>query len=242
MSKHQKRISAPRSWKIERKKHYWVVKPSPGPHPKDRSMPLLLIIRDMLKLADYAREAKKILNEGNVLINGKVVKDHKFPVGIFDILSIPRIDAYYIMLLDKKGRFELREIEKEEADRKLCRVNNKTMIKGARIQLNLHDGRNLIPPAELSNKIKTHDSLIISFKNNEILRHYPYKEGSKVIVIGGKHSAEIGEIEEIKILRSPEPNVVRIRPLKGEDGAFETIEDYVFVVGVDKVEVPGLMG
>jgi len=52
MGKHQKRIAAPRSWRIGRKTAYWTVKPRPGPHPGDRSMPLLLIIRDMLQLAD----------------------------------------------------------------------------------------------------------------------------------------------------------------------------------------------
>jgi Ribosomal protein S4E len=88
MGRHQKRIAAPRSWKIERKTAYWTVKPRPGPHPGNRSIPLLLIVRDMLKLADNSKEAKRILNEGNVTVDGKVRKDHKFPVGIFDLLSI----------------------------------------------------------------------------------------------------------------------------------------------------------
>ena len=87
MSKHQKRIAAPGSWQISRKTAWWTVKSRPGPHPKDRSIPLLLIVRDMLKLADNSKEAKRILNEGKILIDGRIRKDHKFPVGIFDILS-----------------------------------------------------------------------------------------------------------------------------------------------------------
>ena len=238
MGKHQKRIAAPRSWKIERKTSFWAVNPKQGPHPKERSMPLLLIVRDMLKLADNSREAKRILHEGNVVVNGKVRKDHKFPVGIFDILSIPLTKANYMVLLDKKGKLSLAGIDEEAATKKLCRVNGKKMIKDGAIQLNLHDGRNILP-GELGAEINTHDSLLISIPDNEIVEHFAYKEGSKVIVIGGKHSAQTGEIEEIHVVRSSQPNVVRIKPTEGE-GRFESREDSVFVVGEDKIEVLGL--
>jgi len=237
MGKHQKRIAAPRSWRIERKTAYWTVKPRPGPHPGDRSMPLLLIIRDMLKLADSSKEAKRILNEGEVVVNGRVRKDLKFPVGIFDILSIPRIKDNYMVLLDKKGKLSLVKIGQEEASKKLCRVNGKRMLKGGQIQLNLHDGRNILLEEERAEKIKTKDSLLISLPDTEILQHFAYKKGSKVMVIGGKHSAQTGEIEEIRTVQSPESNVVKIKPF-GEEGTFETIDDYVFVVGEEKIEIP----
>ncbi len=57
------------------------------------------------------------------------------------------------------------------------------------------------------------------------------------MVIGGKHSAQTGEIEEIRTVQSPESNVVKIKPF-GEEGTFETIDDYVFVVGEEKIEIP----
>ncbi|MHC1610358.1 MAG: 30S ribosomal protein S4e [Candidatus Methanospirareceae archaeon] len=239
MGKHQKRIAAPRSWKIERRRSYWTVNPRPGPHPKDRSIPLLLIVRDMLKLADNSREAKRILNEGKVIVNGRVRRDHKFPVGIFDILSIPLLKANYMVLLDRKGKLSLVEIEEEAASKKLCRVNGKRVIKGGKIQLNLHDGRNILP-GESGAVIKTHDSLLISIPDNKILQHFAYKEGCKVVVVGGKHSAQTGEIEEIRIVRSSQPNIVRIKATEGGD-SFETREDSVFVVGEEKIEVPGLI-
>ena len=238
MGKHQKRIAAPRSWKIERKTSYWAVNPTPGPHPKDRSMPLLLIVRDMLKLADNSREAKRILNEGKVVVNGKVRKDHKFPVGIFDILSIPLLKANYMVLLDRKDKLSLVEIEEEAASKKLCRVNGKRMIEEGAIQLNLHDGRNILP-GESGADINTRDSSLISIPDNTILQHFAYKEGCKVVVIGGKHSAQTGEIEEIRIVQSSQPNVVRIKATEGEE-SFESREDSLFVVGEEKIEVSGL--
>jgi len=238
MGKHQKRIAAPRSWKIERKTSYWAVKPKPGPHPKDRSMPLLLIVRDMLKLADNSREAKRILNEGDVIVNGKVRKDHKFSIGIFDILSIPLIKANYMVVADRKDKLSLVEIDEEAASKKLCRVNGKGIIKEGAIQLNLHDGRNILP-GESGEKINTHDSLLISIPDNKIVQHFAYKEGSKVVVVGGKHSAQTGEIEEIRIVLSSQPNVVRIKSTEGER-SFESREASVFVVGEEKIEVSGI--
>ncbi|MCD6455915.1 MAG: 30S ribosomal protein S4e, partial [Methanophagales archaeon] len=177
MEKHQKRIAAPRSRRIERKTAYWTVKPRPGPHPGDRSVPLLLLVRDVLKLADNSREAKRVLNEGNIVVNGRVRKDHKFPVGVFDVLSIPVLKTNYIALLDEKGKLSLVKMTKEEASRKLCRVNDKRMLKEGTIQLNLHDGRNILPGEKLGEQIKTHDSLLISLPDNKILQHFAYKEG-----------------------------------------------------------------
>ncbi|MGC9443532.1 MAG: 30S ribosomal protein S4e [Candidatus Methanospirareceae archaeon] len=238
MEKHQKRIAAPRSWKIARKTSKWTVSSKPGPHPVETSMPLLLVVRDMLQLADNNREAKRILHEGNVIVNGTVRKDHKFPVGVFDIISIPVIKAHYLVLLDKKDRLALVEIEEDAASKKLCRVNGKTMVRGGRIQLNCHDGRNFMMD-ESGAEINTHDSILISIPDNKIMEHYKFKEGSQVVVIGGRHSAQTGEIEEIKRVHSPQPNVVRIKA-SGDGETFESREDTIFVVGEQKIVVPGL--
>jgi len=230
MSKHQKRISAPRSWLIQRKESYWTVKPRPGPHPMEHSVPLLLVIRDFLDLADNTKEARRILNEGKVRVNGKVVKDHKLPVGIFDIISVPLNEKHYRVLTDNKGRLTLTQISGEAANTKLCRVNNKTTVKGGRTQLNMHDGRNIL----CSDDIKTKDSVIISIPDNGILNRYPYQEGSYAMVMGGQHSGEVGVIKSIKVLKSSSPNLVSITQGENE---IDTIEDYVFVVGDDKLEL-----
>ena len=230
MSKHQKRISAPRSWPIRRKEHYWTVKPIPGAHPVSHSIPLLLIVRDLLDLADNTKETKRILHEGNILVNGKKRKDYRYLVGIFDIISIPGIEKHYRVLTDRKGKLTLTEIKEEDSQTKLCRINNKTIIKGGKVQLNLHDGRNIIG----SNELKTKDSVIISIPENKIIKKYAFSEGNHAMVIGGKHSGEVGKIESIKETRSSSPNMVIISQ---DDQKIETIEDYVFVVGEEKLEI-----
>ena len=132
MSRHQKRVTVPVSWPIARKTHVWVAKTSPGPHSSADSMPLVIVIRDLLKLVDNAREAKRILYEGKVLVDGKAQTDYKLPVGIFDVITLPLLDQQYRMLKDEKGMFYLSLLESGVA-RKLARVENKTIINGKKL-------------------------------------------------------------------------------------------------------------
>src|SRR5437016_12735310 len=86
VKKHLKRLPAPRSWTIPRKTDFWVVKPSPGPHPIDTSVPLGLILRDMLKVCANAREARHILNGRGVLVDGRAVTESKFPGRLMEVI------------------------------------------------------------------------------------------------------------------------------------------------------------
>jgi small subunit ribosomal protein S4e len=89
---------------------------------------LLTVVRDLLKLADNAREAKRILYEGKVLVDGRVQKDYKLPIGIFDVLSIPLLNQNYRMLKDARGMFYLSLLEPGNV-RKPARIENKTTLK-----------------------------------------------------------------------------------------------------------------
>ena len=126
--KHLKRYKAPKSWPIHPKEDTWTVKPSAGSHSINDSIPLTLVIRDVLKLADNAREAKRIINSGNILVNGIVVKDYKFPVGFMDVLNIPKTGESYRVLLDRKARLQLKLIEDSSA--KLSKIVEKRLSYG----------------------------------------------------------------------------------------------------------------
>ncbi|MEM2925260.1 MAG: 30S ribosomal protein S4e [Methanocellales archaeon] len=220
---HQKRISAPRSWPIEKKTHKFVTRPIPGPHSKEYSLPLMVILRDMLKIGENAKEIKKILHEGKILLNGVVRKDHRFPVGIFDVISIPTIDQHYRVLIDEKGKICLKPTQ--DKNLKLCKIKNKTTLKKAIIQLNLSDGWNLIG----TNEYKTGDSVVLSLPDRKIVQHLPRKIGSLAMIVGGEHSGAVARIKEVKILRSSKPNLVKLTSLDGRE--FETIEEHVYVIG-----------
>jgi len=219
---HRKRITAPKAWPVARKEHKWVVKPSPGPHSQETSIPLAIVLRDILKFAHNMREVKKILSEGQVYVDGIVRKNYKFPVGLFDVISIPSIERHYRVVYDRRGVIRL--VETSKPDVKLCKILNKTVVKGGKIQLNLHDGTNILA----DNSFSTKDSILISLPDKKVLDKVEYKEGNSALVIGGKHIGTLAKIKEIKIIRGPQPNRV-VLALNGEE--FETIEDYVFVVG-----------
>ena len=225
MSRHQKRITIPVSWPVSRKSHAWVAKSSPGPHSSAESMPLLMIVRDMLKLVDNAREAKRILYEGNVLVDGKAQKDYKLPVGIFDVISVPSLDQQYRMLKDEKGMFYLSLLE-PGAVRKLARIENKTILKGKKQQLNFSDGSNKLADGDF----KVGDSLVLSIPDKQIEDQIGFEVGNLAMVVGGKHSGQTGKIKEIITVKSSQPNRVII----SGDKEFETIKDYVYMIGKDE--------
>ncbi len=228
MKKHMKRLPAPRSWAIARKTEFWVSKPSPGPHPVDRCVPLGLILRDMLHVCDTAREARHILNGRHVLIDGRPVTDPKFPVGLMDVLSLQDTKAHYRMLVDRRGRMHLQSVEAPEAAWKLCRVENKTTVRGGKIQVNLHDGRNLLLTQDAH---KTGTTLKLELPGQKVLGAFDLTEGSTALITGGKHVGELAHILAVQKTRNPRANVVTFRE------GFSTDVDKVFVVGKEAAEV-----
>jgi len=228
VGKHQKRMSAPKSWHILKKSNKWITSARPGPHHKEQSIPIAIILRDILDIVDNRAEAKRVLSEEKILVDGVVVKDLRFPVGLFDVVSIPLNDAAYRVLLDRKGRLVLHELDGINAN-KLCRINNKTTIKGGLTQLNLSDGKNLIG----SNDYNAKDSLILSIPDKKIVKHLEYKVGNLAMIIGGKHTGKIGTIKDIITVRSSKYNTVKI----SAENDFDTIEDYVVVIGENEPEI-----
>ncbi len=221
MGRHQKRVASPTSWPVTRKTHAWVVGANAGAHSIETGIPLLVVVRDMLKIANNNKEAKRIINEGNILVDGIARKDYKYMAGLFDIISLPALNEYYRILLDANNRFKL---YKENADAmKLCRVNNKTIVRKGALQLNLHDGSNILA----SNEYMTFDTVMLSLPDRKIARHIAYKAGNLALIVGGEHSGEIGKIKQIRKVRGSGTNMVAL----SNEKEFETVEDYVFVVG-----------
>lgn len=222
--KHLKRFKAPKTWPIHPKEETWTVKPSAGSHSIDEALSLTLVIRDILGLADNSREAKRIINSGNVLVDGRVVKDYKFPVGFMDIIEIPKTGDVYRVLLDNKGRLQLNPIE--DNDFKLCKIVNKSTIKGGNTQLNLHDGKNVIVEEDT---YKVGDVINLKVPEQEIEESFKLEEGATVLVTGGKHTGELGTVTEIIVNESSNPNTIVIENSSKDN--FLTLKDYAFVVG-----------
>ena len=231
MTREMKRLTAPRSWPIPRKTKHWIMAPSPGPHSVEMSMPVLVVMRDMLHLCDTAAEARRILSSGDVLVDGRIVKSRKFPVGLMDLVSIPKLNQHYRMLLDQRGKFELAKVPQGKEKWKLCRIESKTTIKGAKTQLGLHDGRTIIVD---SDAYKTGDVLKLEVPTQKILDNYKLARGNVAMIISGAHAGQAAIIEDYIVTRTPDQNIVKFK-----DGT-STVKDNVFVVGskAPEIELP----
>ena len=118
MKKHLKRLAAAKTWPIMRKTSKFITRPRPGGHSHEMSMPLNVVIRDMLKYCETAKEAKAIVKNKTLLIDGKRTTDERRPLGIMDTLSIPETKEAYRMLVNTKGKLYLKAITQEKSSLK----------------------------------------------------------------------------------------------------------------------------
>jgi small subunit ribosomal protein S4e len=219
-----KRSKAPASWRIARKEKKWTINPHPGPHDKN-AIPLAFIVRDYLGYARTLREAKRILNERKVKINGKVRTDFRFPVGILDIVEIQSIDQCYRVLPDRNGRLELHAVTGKDTHVRPLKITGKHVVKGGKTQLAFHDGTTLqvaAPAAEKgSQEYLPSGTLLYDFESALVLEYFPFEKGQFAMITGGRNVSRSGRITSVK------ENMVEI---EGEE-VFRTLKDNVFVLG-----------
>lgn len=228
MKKHMKRMTAPRRWGIPRKASRWVMKPRPGPHGKEDSMPLAMVLRDMLKVCDNTRESMFIIGGRGVAVDGRIVTDQKFPVGLMDVVTLLRTGDSYRMLLDYKGRLQLVKISDKEKDWKLARIDGKNVVSQGRVQLNLHDGRCILLPKD---QYKTGDVLKIELPSQRIVKAFKLDKGSLALLTGGSHPGTVQTIDDYKLRKGSGSNTVTFKE------GFSTVKENVFVVGEKTPEI-----
>jgi small subunit ribosomal protein S4e len=235
---HLKREKAPVFWPIHRKEYTWISNPRPGPHPKNSCIPLLIIVRDILCLAKTRKETKKIVSKGLIFVDGKIVRDEKFPAGLMDVISIPELKKNYRILPTKKGLI-LHAISESEAKFKICRIENKRNLREGKVEVNLHDGRNLMTSVEKINNnekdiFKTFNSLKINLPDQEILESRELNKGMSTLIIDGKNIGKYGTIKAIDVQprKKHKNNLITIEDKDGK--IYQTILKYSFVVGDNK--------
>jgi small subunit ribosomal protein S4e len=223
-TKHLKRLAAPKSIPVtDKKERKWMIRHSPGPHPKKHSIPLGVFVRDILKVAPTLREVRQILNGRMLLVDGKVRVDEKFPIGLMDVVSFPKADKYYRIMVDKKARLIPLEIKKDEASMKILRVVGKHTIPGGKLNYALHDGRNLLG----DNHVKVGDSVIVSLPEAKMKTHLKRDKGSRCLIMEGKHAGSVVKLKEIIERRGGKPNEALVI---GKSEEFITVAKYLFVV------------
>jgi len=204
---HLKRQNMPKNWPIVKKGNVFIAKSL-----SRKGIPLLIILRDLLKIAQTRKEVKKAIQKKHLLINNKFFKDEKIGMTLFDTLSILPSKTYYRLEFSEIGKFELKQIKEEETNKKIVKIINKRILPGKKIQLNLSDGRNFLIDPKF--KCMINDSLLINFKDKKIEKCLPLKENANAIVFAGKHSGKVGQIEKIVSKGISDPSLKTINSKK----------------------------
>jgi small subunit ribosomal protein S4e len=229
-----KRKPAPAFWPIHRKELPWIVKPSSGSHSLDKCMPLTMVLRDVLGVAQTRKEGKLILAQGKVIVNGKVYKKDDIPVGLMDVIALPDSDKYYRVMPSHKGLY-LAPISKEESNISLLRVENKSTVHNG-VQIALHDGSVILVrvadpknPTEVT--YETFDILKVTYPEKTVTQALKTKEGNLAVITGGKNIGKFGKIVEIEKTEAKKRRqaLVMIEDVQGQ--RYQTILDFVFSVG-----------
>lgn len=181
---HLKRHKVPKTWPIPRKGTVYVVTPS---HNSNNGLPILIALRDILKIGKTRKEAEKVLRAESVRVNGKLVKSERYSLGLLDIVDVGE-NSYKLVLKDKK--FSLEETKDKS---KISKVIGKKILSKSKVQINLSDGRNF----EASEKVNVGDSILFNLESKKIEKVIPMREGSRVIVTSGSHLGEEGKLESI---------------------------------------------
>ncbi|MEM4625289.1 MAG: hypothetical protein QXJ28_00770 [Candidatus Pacearchaeota archaeon] len=188
---HLTRRNVGKKWPVKRKGTKYVIVPS---HNHQNGIPLLIVMRDILKIVNTRRELKRILHEKEIMINKRVVKEENRQIQLFDTISLNKINTHYRLIIGENRKFLLEEISEKEAEKKICKIISRKKLKGNKTQINLNDGRNVLNES----KAKIGDSIELNLNSGKIERIIEIKEKAKVLVIGGKHFGDKGEIIKIE--------------------------------------------
>ncbi len=216
--RHLKSYTAPKSWGLKRKEHKFVVKPSPGKHKIEFSIPLASVIKRM-GLAETKKEVKNLLHKREIMVDQKEVHDEKLPVGLMDVVSVKKLGKNFRVLLDSEGKIFIKEIKKESSWIKPCKIISKTILPKGRLQLNLFDGRNIITKED---GFKAGDSILITLPDQKIAEGLKLDRGAFIMLIGGKHAGDFGNAERLE--------GEKIVYVNSSGNLVETLKKFAFVV------------
>jgi small subunit ribosomal protein S4e len=189
-----KRQMAPIFWDIRRKESQFVLGVKPGPHSKDRSYPLGIVLRDVLKVASTMHEAERIVNGRKVKVDGIVIKDINFAVGLMDVVELVPTGQSYRFVPKNSQLLVPLNINQDERTQKLVKVTKKITVTGNKIQYGFHDGKTLIS----DQRLMVGDSCLLQIPDNKIISHIRFEKGCMALVTSGENAGGIGKVDEIR--------------------------------------------
>jgi small subunit ribosomal protein S4e len=189
-----KRQLAPAFWEINRKEKRFAITIKPGPHAKQSSYPLAIILRDILHVTETLHEVEKSLNKGLVMLDGKIVRDPHRAVGLMDVIEIvPSQQSYRLVPTNGKRLFPIL-INNNEKNLKLAKITSRVTIPGGKNQYGFHDGKTLLS----TESYKVGETCLIEMPKLLVRDHVPLEKGSIAVVTRGENVGSIGQIQEVR--------------------------------------------
>jgi len=220
---HLKRLASPRTWPIPKKSLTFISRPNPGPHKIDHQIPIVVFLRDIVGIAKTTKEVKFILHNKDCLVDGRYCYDEKRPVGLLDVVSLPKLNKYFRVMINTKNKLCAISISEKEAKTKISRISGKTSLKKGISQVNTSDSRNF--RVDNAKDYAVGDSLLVTLPEQSISQHFVLKEGNVILLNAGSHVGVTGIVEKI------DKDVITV---KSDDITFKTKKAYAIVIGDQK--------
>lgn len=180
---HQTRSEVIKQLPLARKGTKYIARASRN---SSNSVPLLIAVRDMLKIANTSKEVKGMIHNKKIKINGKIARNLTDPICLFSRIET---DKNYLLTMLPTGRFSF--VETKDHDRKL-KIIGKMMVKGKKTQYALHDGTNIISDKEFL----VGDTLVLS-NENKVSKHISIDKGKEVFAFSGSYMGRQGKVQEV---------------------------------------------
>ncbi|KAL0234437.1 hypothetical protein PCE1_001473 [Barthelona sp. PCE] len=231
LKKHLKTLAANSLYNVGKTHGTFVIRATEGPHKASESIPIAILLRERLGLALTRQEANHICKQKNVLVDGKVKTNCRYPIGFQDVITLPKCNKQYRILFDTKGRMKILPITEEEATYKICKVRRYELLANGIPAIVTHDGRTIrYPPKE----IKKNDSVKINIEQNSVEEVAPIEVGALVMITGGRSRGRVGRIVRFeKHIGSFE--IIHIRDADGN--TFATRLNNAFVIGSENTSL-----
>ena len=226
-SKKLKRQMSPLFWGINRKNKRFAITVKPGSHSKNRSIPTAILLRDVLKMVTTLREAKSVIYNGKINVDGITRKSLHHSIGLMDVIELQGISDVYRLVPTHGHILQPIKIDSSEKSKKIVKVTSKTTIRGKKMQLGFHDGRTIIA----ENSVNVGDSCLIQIPEQKILDVIKLEKNSLVIVTKGVNTGQIGHINNINEATFTLSKRINLTIDKKK---FEMPADLVIAVGKEK--------
>ena len=221
-SRHVKGLASSRYFAVHRKERRYVMKPAAGRHTLDRSIPIALFA-EKAGIAGSSAEAAAFARKRVFKVNGREVRDPKYPVGLNDVVAVDGIGQSYAIGINERAQVTVERGEEGHEDRRLCKVVQRYKARGGIVMMRLHDGSIM----KSGKEVEVNDSVILV--GGAVGKVLKLGKGSRCMVVDGVHVGAEGSIREIKKGTMKTAPSVLVGLDSGE--GFETLLKNIMVVG-----------